>query len=213
MDIGSAFTYMFDDEDWIKKLAIGGVAWLLGIVIVPFFLLFGYMLQTLKNVRDGQPVPLPEWDDFGTLIVEGLKVFAIALIYSIPALIFYCASFGVQIGMQQADPDISNVLTGVAACVVCFEIVFLLLAVALFPAGMIRYAQYDTLSAAFQFGEIFRFISANIGNYIIVVLLTMVAQFISIFGILLCCIGIYVTSFWSMLVSANLYGQLAKEAS
>ena len=24
MDIGSAFTFMFDDEEWIKKIAIGG---------------------------------------------------------------------------------------------------------------------------------------------------------------------------------------------
>ena len=24
MDIGSAFTFMFDDEEWVKKLAIGG---------------------------------------------------------------------------------------------------------------------------------------------------------------------------------------------
>ena len=35
MDIGSAFTYVFDDEDWIKKVAIGG-----GVTILAFVLSF-----------------------------------------------------------------------------------------------------------------------------------------------------------------------------
>ena len=32
MDIGSAFTFVFDDEEWVKKLAIGGVILLVGLV-------------------------------------------------------------------------------------------------------------------------------------------------------------------------------------
>ena len=73
MDIGSAFTFVFDDEDWIKKVAIGGGIILLGIILLPLLLLGlllflplnGYMLEVLKNVRDGQAKPLPEWSDFG----------------------------------------------------------------------------------------------------------------------------------------------------
>ena len=76
MDIGSAFTFMFDDEEWIKKMAIGGGIALVAAILSPIligFVLFlplgGYMLETLKVVRDGQ-TKLPEWSDFGNLFVK-----------------------------------------------------------------------------------------------------------------------------------------------
>ncbi|MCB0182480.1 MAG: DUF4013 domain-containing protein, partial [Anaerolineae bacterium] len=78
--------------------------------------------------------------------------------------------------------------------------------------AVIRYAQYDTLGAAFQFGDIFNFIKANIGDYIIVVLLSWVASIIAAFGVILCLVGVFFTFFWSILVTGNLYGQLAKKA-
>ena len=60
MDIGSAFTFMFDDEEWVKKLAIGGGIAFLGSVlsgvfigVVLFLPLIGYTLETIKRVRDG----------------------------------------------------------------------------------------------------------------------------------------------------------------
>ena len=81
MDIGSAFTYMFDDQDWLKKIAIGGGITLGAIILLPilvglalFLPLSGYMLETLKNVRDGRPTPLPEWANFGDLFSKGLMV-------------------------------------------------------------------------------------------------------------------------------------------
>jgi hypothetical protein len=58
----------------------------------------------------------------------------------------------------------------------------------------------------------FSFISNNFGDYIIVILLVWVATFIASFGTILCGIGIFFTNFWAFLVTANLYGQLARKA-
>lgn len=213
MDIGSAFTYMFDDKDWIKKIAIGGVAMLLGIVIVPILTVYGYMLQTLKNVRDNQPTPLPEWSDLGTLTLKGLMVILIGVVYSLPALIPYCLLIAVSVAAPQADSDVANTLGILSSCLACIALIFVLVASVIFPAAVIRYAQYDTFGSAFQLREIFSFISSNIGDYTIVVLLMLVAQFIAQFGIILCLVGIFLTGFWAILVMANLFGQLARKAS
>lgn len=214
MDVGSSFTYMFDDEEWIKKFIIGGVALLLGILIVPIFLVYGYAFQTLKNVRDNHPRPLPEWEDFGTLIIEGLKVFAIILVYNIPAIFFYCAAMAVNIGASQANSDIQGGLAAVVICLYCVLFLLFILGFGLFPAGLIRYAEYGTLGSAFQFGEIFSFIKQNIGDYIIAVLLSFVAiNFISGFGIILLCVGVFLTQLWSLLVTSHLFGQLARKIS
>lgn len=220
MDIGSAFTFAFDDPDWIKKLAIGGGIILAGTILFPILIgiaLFlpvgGYMLETLKNVRDGQPTPLPEWSDFGGLFSKGLMVFVIALVYNIPAFLILCASIGISMGGQQLGTDTANALVFVTVCLNCLQIILSLLGNALVPAALIRYAQYDTLGSAFQFREIFSFISANIGDYIIAILLSWVAGLVAVFGLILCVVGLFFTGFWSYLVAANLYGQLARKAT
>lgn len=219
MDIGSAFTYMFDDQDWMKKIAIGGGITLVAIILSPILIglalilpLSGYMLETLKNVRDGQPTPLPEWTDFGSLFSKGLMVFVIGLVYNLPALLVACASGGVNAIAPQLDSDMAEAMVVVAGCLSCVQILFSLAGNALFPAGLIRYARYDSLGSAFQFGEIFSFISSNIGDYIIAILLSWVASLVAALGVILCIIGVIFTGFWSILVSANLFGQLAQKA-
>ncbi len=220
MDIGSAFTFMFDDQDWIKKIAIGGGITLGALILSPiliglalFLPISGYMLETLKNVRDGRPLPLPEWTDFGYLFSKGLIVFVIGLAYNLPAILVSCASAGANIAAPELDPDIAETLAYVSVCLSCLQIILSLLGSALLPAALIRYAQYDTLGSAFQFGEIFSFITGNIGDYIIAVLLSWVAGLIAGFGVILCLIGVFFTGFWSVLVAGNLYGQLARKAA
>lgn len=218
MDIGSAFTYMFDDEEWIKKLAIGGAVALVAAILTPiligivlFLPLSGYMVEVLKNVRDGQSRPLPEWSDWGGLFKTGLMVVVITIVYNIPAIILACGAGIIQGVGPQLDSDTAQSLTLVAACLNCLQAIVSIICNLFVPAAVIRYAQFNTLGAAFQFGEIFNFIKSNIGDYIIVVLLSWVAAFIATFGVILCLVGVFFTFFWSYLVTANLYGQLAKK--
>lgn len=221
MDIGSAFTYMFDDADWIKKIAIGGGITLVALILTPvliglalFLPLSGYMLETLKNVRDSHPTPLPEWTNFGDLFSKGLMVFVIYLVYNIPAILFSCISGGIS--AASANPDMNKDVVAtmgiISVCASCLQVILSLAGNALLPAAIIRYAEYGSLGAAFQFGEIFNFIRNNIGDYIIVVLLSWVSGLIAAFGLILCVVGVFFTGFWSILVTANLFGQLARKA-
>ncbi len=221
MDIGSAFTFMFDDEDWIKKLAIGGGILFGALILSPVLiglLLFlpvsGYMIEVVKNVRDGQTRPLPGWSDFGGLFKTGLFVFLIGLVYYIPVILLSCGSTGVQLIPQLAemDSDAAGMFGFVAICLNCVQFLLSIAVGFMMPAAMIRFAQYETFGSAFQFGEIFSFISANLGDYIVVFLLTWVAGLLAGFGVILCLIGVFFTFFWSYLVVGNLYGQLARKA-
>lgn len=221
MDIGSAFTFMFDDEDWIKKLAIGGGIIFAAIILSPVLiglLLFlpvsGYMIEVLKNVRDGSARPLPDWSDFGGLFKTGLFVALIGIVYYIPVILLSCGSAGVQMIPQMADmdQDAAGMFGIVAVCLNCVQFLISIAVGLMIPAALIRYAQYETFGAAFQFKEIFAFISANLGDYIVVFLLTWVAGLLAGFGIILCLIGVFFTVFWSYLVAGNLYGQLARKA-
>ena len=83
MDIGKSFSYVFDDEDWVKKVAIGGV---ISIIPIVNFIAVGYSLRALKNVAEGKERPLPEWDEWGDDWVKGLMVTLAGFIYAIPLI-------------------------------------------------------------------------------------------------------------------------------
>ncbi len=220
IDVGNAFSYMFDDEDWIKKLAIGGGIILISplLLFLPLLLLGGYMLQTLKNVRDGQPKPLPEWTDFGDLFMKGLMLAVIGFIYNIPSMVIQFPSLGLNILLSNPeqfnlDENLVMVLSITVACLSCLQFVVSLLCAAILPAAIISYAQDDAFGSAFRLGQMFKFISSNIGDYIVAILLSWVAGIVAAFGLIACCVGIVFTSFWSTLVNAHLYGQLARKMS
>ncbi len=53
MDFGKAFTFMFEDPDWLRKLGIGTLVGLVGLLFspvligfIPLIILFGYTLDT-----------------------------------------------------------------------------------------------------------------------------------------------------------------------
>lgn len=209
MDIGKAFSYLFEDENWLVKLLIGGV--LLFIPIANFISL-GYAITALRNVAEGRERPLPEWDDWGGYFMKGLMLFLGGLIYSLPVIvlagvIFFLTLLGAGAGVRE-----EGALTGfVGFCVFCSQCLIGLYALALaiwFPAPMTFYAISGDFGSMFRFGELFNYISSNIGNYLIAFVLYLVASFIAGFGTILCVIGVVFTTFWACLVMAHLYGQV-----
>jgi len=89
-----AIRYPWKGEDNLKNVAIGGVLTLLGVFLLPMFFVLGYGLEVIRRVSDGDVAEPPAWEDWGTLFVDGLKVFVITVVYSlIPAAIFAFAVF------------------------------------------------------------------------------------------------------------------------
>ncbi len=207
MDIGSSFTYMFQDEGWIKKIVIGGVVSLIPILNLAAI---GYVIQVIRNVRDGQPLPLPEWDQFGQYFKDGLWIFLIFLVWAIPIILVACLQFAGTAALAENE-DMASAIGIISACFSCVMALWGLVIGIVSPAIMIRYAEVGEFMAGFRFGEIFSFISANVGSYIVVALLIWVAGLIASLGVILCVVGIIFTQFWSYLVGGNLMGQLAAQ--
>ncbi len=208
MDIGSSFSYMFQDDDWIKKILIGGVV---GVIPIVNFAAIGYMIQIIRNVREGQELPLPEWDEFGKYFVDGLWVFLIFLVWMIPIIVVACLQGIGSAALSDASSDAAGALGIISACFTCVIVLWGLVIAAVSPAIMVRFAEIGEFMAGFQFSELADIIRANVGNYIIVILLMWVAGLIASFGVILCFIGVIFTQFWSYLVTGNLLGQLAAQ--
>ncbi len=218
MDIGRSFTYMTQDQDWIKKVLLGGLIMLIPIV-GPFFAL-GYMLETMRNVIAGREVPLPEIGDFGGRLVEGLKAWVISLVYALPLILFsVCAQAGnlVPLMAENVDQDMLDILTtvsvGVSVCCGCLLLLYVILMSLMLPFAWGKYAETGQLGAAFQLSELFEMLKNNIGPAFIVLLVNGLVGFVAgIAGTIVCGVGLIFTMFYAQLVMAFLYGSLYRQA-
>jgi hypothetical protein len=216
MDIGVAFTYMFQDRDWLKKILIGGVISLIPIVN---FAALGYMVQVVRNVRDGQDLPLPEWDQFGEYFVSGLYLFLVYLVYAIPIILLACLQLvgGVMLGTVgegQGAEDLASAYTLAGTCLSCLMGLWGLVIGVISPALFVRFAETGSFGATLSIGGWLGVLRANLGAYLIVLILSWVVfSFLAPLGVIACVVGVIFTQFWAYLVSGHLYGQLAAATS
>ncbi len=218
VDFGRSFTFVTEDPDWIKKILIGGVFTLACTILVGMPFVLGYFSRTLRNVVAGEPRPMPEWDDLGGIFNEGLHLTAVCLIYGLAIGVIMAVLLGVMIlplvalsGGHGDVPDAFGVVGGVGIVGVCglAMLVYLVLAIFL-PAALARSVLRGTVGDGFAWREILGFIRANPGNYLITLVIYLLASFLAQLGFLLCCVGIFPAAFWGYMVLAVALGQTVR---
>ncbi|CQR49697.1 MULTISPECIES: DUF4013 domain-containing protein [Haloferax] len=153
--ISESLNYLRNDEDWVKTVLIGGVLGLLSILIVPTFLVIGYLLRVVRATMKGDEEP-PVFDDWGDMAIDGVKGFAIAFVYSIvPLIIAGVFGFAGIVGAMAGGSDAAGAVGGIVALVgLLLAFVLGLLAAYLIPAALSNYAETDRMGAAFDVGTL-----------------------------------------------------------
>jgi hypothetical protein len=212
MDFGLAFSYVFQDKDWLRKVGI--VALISLIPILGQLVLIGWSLNITKRVIDRHPEPLPEVD-FGGDLGRGFSAFVIGFVYSLPISLFALV-FGILDSVVAGQSSSDAVMTIIAILSLCFSLFAFIYGVAMaivMPAAYGNFVAKGNLSAGFALGEVFGLVRANIGAYLIVLLGTFVAGLIAPLGTILCIIGVILTYAYSVAIMGHLYGQAYNAAT
>ena len=218
MDIGKAFTFVFEDEDWIVKVLIGmgilvaGIVlfWLVIPAILAALLLSGYSLEITRRVIRGDDEVLPAWDDWGQLLVDGIQVFIIGLVYALPMIIAgLCV--GVPLGWMSENSE--GAAAFLSLVLSCFNLLWGIVLSLTLPAAIGKFAAEGELASAFRFGEVIALIRDNLTTYVITAVMVWVTGIISGLGLLFCFIGVFFTGVYTELVNGHLYGQAYREAT
>jgi hypothetical protein len=171
MNINKAFSFPFEDKQWISKLGIGAV---IGMVPILNFAWNGYLVGILRNVISNAEEPLPNWDNFEKKFMDGLILFAAGLVYSLPILLVVCLPMGFMgiSGVLSGNgdfQDVGEVLAGVGGILgLCLGGLFFVYAILLsivYPAILVLFAREGTFASCFKFREVIDLISKNAGSF------------------------------------------------
>jgi hypothetical protein len=205
MDFGTAFSYAFQDEEWIKKILIGAVLVLTGIGMIP---VLGWMMEIIRRSKDGD-YSLPEWADFGTLFMDGLKAMAIGLIWSIPAAVIGGCIAGGSVLVGDTSNDVTYILGWVlVALSSCLALPYSL-GMLLLAAPMIGIlADTGEFGMALNPANSFKLFRNNIGGYLITLVVQMFGfPILSSIGSIACGVGAFAAMAYGYSILGNLYGQ------
>jgi len=209
MEFGKAFTYVFEDDDWIMKTIIAALVSL--IPIIGQIIVMGWGLEVTRRVIKQEPNPLPDWSDFGGHIVKGLVAWVIGFVYALPIiLIWICPT--VLLAAAGDDETVMTIYSVVSACFGCLTFLYVILLLLLYPAAIGKYVDTGEFGAAFRFGEIWGLVRAAPGAFFMTILGALIAGIIAPLGLILCFIGVLWTQAYAVLINSHLWGQAYNEA-
>lgn len=228
MDIAKAITFITEDPRWKEKMGMGLVvvvaSAILSIVLVGilgFAIVTGYSIRLLQNVRDGQPHPLPEWDQWGDDMKRGLKFIAVGIIWALPMILLSMmfGFLGFLLDAAGGNGGAPEIITGIFASLGgCLYLLYALFVAGMTPGFTLAFAQNEKISDALQFTPILNWTRNNLAEVLVAALITLVAPMLIslvafIAGIIMCVVGLIVTVPLSVLVQSlfqhHIYGQLA----
>jgi len=219
--LDDALSYPRDDDDLARPFLIGsGLILAASVLFVTIIPLYGYLLQVLEDGRTGGR-GLPEFDDWETLIMDGLKVFVVNLVYTgIPSILlsvvgglvfFFLVLGGFAVtGASNGGGGgriVFLVMLLIGGLVALVLVLLLLVASLMLPAALARMQVHDDLGAALDVREVFA--TAKNSDYLVAIVLAWVVGFgFSLVGGLLTILLVgFPVLLYGMIVVFHLYGQ------
>lgn len=192
MGFGRAFTYSFEDKNWVSKMVM--TVTLIFVSVIPIFglittaTLLGYTTELIGNIQNGHPRPLPKWTDFGGKTIKGAYVLIAIIIYNLPTVLISLLLYGFSNVISQ------SLFGSIAFIIIVFfalSILFIYTALtgAMLAIAINRYAITGDHGSFYRFGKIFNRLQKNITPTMQYIIFSILANLILGVLILIPCIG------------------------
>ncbi|WP_448541089.1 DUF4013 domain-containing protein [Roseiflexus sp.] len=208
MEIGKAFGFVTEDEQWITKVLIGGLIQfvpLLGTIAI-----LGYSYRVAQNVARGNPRPLPAWGEFGDFLGRGFFALVIQIVYLLPLIVLYGVFVFLTVAGAAAAGD-SEAGAGVVGllglCLIPLILIAALVCGFASLAAIMRYLATDSLGEAFKFGEVIATLRNHIGSFLMILVVGILAGLAAGLGVIARGIGFLFTAFYAQCVIGHAIGQ------
>ena len=212
IDLERVVTYPTNSDDWIKTVLIGGVLTLLSVLIVPAFFVYGYVVRALRAGIDDAEEP-PVFDDWGTLLKEGVIAFVIVVVYQLIPLLVFAVTVGGSLAAIGSGSDVGAGagIAGLLGGLALFTVLALVFGYVTL-IGLANYAHVGTFGSAFDI-DVIRSVATD-GAYAIpwlygvgiLIAAAVVAGLLNIVPVLGAIVGVFVT-FYGQVAAAWVWGR------
>ncbi len=237
----AAFRYPFHSPEGMSRFLVGVALLLLSLFvpILPAIFVYGYVLQVMRRVIEGEPPALPEWKNWGRLGIDGLRGLVAAAVYLGPGLvvvfggwllfmILYLSGINLLSNVRDVLPSGIATMLIFGALGILFLSLFaglclLLIGGVPLPVALAHMAAREKLGAAFSVFDWGAVLAADRWGYFIswvmVVGLASLIQFgiaLVYFTIILIAVAYVVIlplSFYLLLVGAAVFAQVYREGA
>jgi len=208
MDYVGSVTYVAQDKDWLKKIGMGALMALLSIVLVGSWALTGWAMEAFRRVARGAEEKLPDWDDFGGYIGQGLKFFVVTLVWSLPMIVIIAVLAGIAAAAAATVRSGEAAMMGVTMIIWLVAIVYSLAVSFLGIGAFVIIAQTGDLGQALNPMNAWNVLNRDLGKWVVSGLVLLLGSFVlSSIGSLLCGVGAFIATPWIYAMSGNLLGQ------
>jgi hypothetical protein len=201
--VGDAFGWAFKDPSWVSKILVQAL--ILIIPIVGWIAATGWLMMAFENVRAGRN----ELPPAGFHLSRGIGIFGVYVIYAIvlniPASILN--SIGSEGFVQRCNGNnaactyvyVGGPLSGLGSLWSFFAGLFL----NFLTATLIVMVFHRGFGGGFDLQGVWRYATSNVSNSVIAGLIIFVTGFITLLGLIGCCVGIFLTAIYSFSVQAG----------
>ena len=159
INLGSALSFPTVDPGGPKKFLIGCLLVCFCWLFLPALIGFGYALEVIRQISEGEDTELPTWDRCGDYLARGWWAFLIGLaFFAVPAVLYTVGIGGIFVGLLGAArtetlaPAAGGLGFG-AICVISATIISFVVSFFV-PISLLRYARSLKIGDAFNFGEL-----------------------------------------------------------
>jgi len=212
--IENAVTYPMESDDWVVTVLIGGVLSVLSFLLIPLFIVYGYLVRAIRANFEGKPEP-PAFGDWGELTVDGLQVAVIGFVYMLVPIVVMAVTVGGS-AVALATGSEAGAAAGAGTLVVGILVtVVLALLFGYFAAvGIVNFAREERFGAAFDFGVV-----KDVGldsdfamPWLISVAVFIAAGLVNVIPVIGALIAVF-TNFYALIVASDLWADGFREAT
>lgn len=151
--IAEGISYPLEGEGALKRIVIGAVLGFASVLVIPAFLVTGYLLRVLEGAAHGNDQP-PAFDEWGEMFVSGLKATLVILAYGIlPIGVMMVFVLTIAAG-GAAGGGPGQLLAGLGIIGILLSLLVSFLIYYVVPAALTNFAVEGSLGAAFDFGTL-----------------------------------------------------------
>ncbi len=227
-DLGRLLYSPVENSEARKNFLVGSLVIFASFIIpiIPYLLAIGYVMRIMRQVIEGETPRMIAWDDWEGMLKDGLKLFGVRFVYSLPLLLvflpfmllFFITPFLAAVLENENIFFLTFIVFPVfMVCLVPFSLAFALI----IPAPEAHVAATREFSAGFRLGEWWPIFRKNIAGFLVaflviygVSMVVSIAFQIMFMTVILTCLMPFILpafSFYLLLVQHTLFAQAYRE--